>query len=64
MGTALTVEQVHPISNLASSYVLALDQDSGTSYFKKFTTSWGIFESNTSNDSFSDYSKILKFLRF
>lgn len=66
MGTALTVEQVRQIRNLASSYVLALDQDTAgqEATLRSLQSSWGIFESlNTSkNDFFSDYSKILKVL--
>ncbi|MFL2803744.1 MAG: DNA primase [Dehalococcoidia bacterium] len=66
MGTALTVEQVRQIKNLASSYVLALDQDTAgqEATLRSLQSSWGIFESlNTSkNDFFSDYSKILKVL--
>ena len=66
MGTALTVEQVRQIRNLASSYILALDQDTAgqEATLRSLQSSWGIFESlNTSNkDSFSDYSKILKVL--
>ena len=66
MGTALTVEQVRQIRNLASSYILALDQDTAgqEATLRSLQSSWGIFESlNTSkNDFFSDYSKILKVL--
>ena len=66
MGTALTVEQVRQIRNLASSYILALDQDTAgqEATLRSLQSSWGIFESlNTSkNDNFSDYSKILKVL--
>ena len=46
MGTALTPEQVQQLRNIASSYVLALDQDSAgkEATLRSLETSWKIFE--------------------
>ena len=46
MGTALTLEQVQQLRNIASSYILALDQDSAgkEATLRSLETSWKIFE--------------------